>query len=56
MLGRPADNDWNYRIPARHTDFGHDVERHMLDKIFAALSVPGRLPYRLISRIARGIF
>jgi hypothetical protein len=37
-------------------DFGYDVERHMLDKVFEDLSVPGRLSYGLMARMARGHF
>jgi hypothetical protein len=56
MIGRPADNEWNYRVPAQHLDFGHDAQVHMLDKIFKALSVPGRIEYGLIARISSGCF
>jgi hypothetical protein len=56
MIGRPADNPWNYEIPRQHMDFGRDVQAHLLDKVFESLSPKGRLEYGLMPKIAGGSF
>jgi hypothetical protein len=56
MIGRPADNPWNYEIRRQHTDFARDVAGHMLDKVFESLSADGRLEYGLLSRMSNGSF